>query len=269
VPYMFHRDFNSSVRLNYNHWLMKDLSGYLLNPNIQFEQENSRIADVGTGTGIWLLELVDDFPSSATLDGFDISPEQYPPKEWIPKNVHLGVQDIFKPFPEEYLGVYDVVNLRFALCYVNNIDAEPLLKNLMSLLKPGGYLQWYEPRPLESQVMAARTSTSTTAMEQLAKTWHKPKPDSTYDWVEGMPALFEKHGLEVVNVHTIRMKDRHRLPWAHSNLLGFQDIISSSLIKGTAKEEELGKFMSALMAEFAQGVSVDTPFQCVVGKKKT
>ena len=37
-------------RLNYNHWLMKDLSGYLLNPNIKIG-ENARVADIGTGTG--------------------------------------------------------------------------------------------------------------------------------------------------------------------------------------------------------------------------
>jgi len=134
VPYMFRRNFNSSIRLNYNHWLMKDLSGYLLNPKIQFEKENARIADVATGTGIWLFELVDDLPYSARLDGFDISSSQYLPKEWIPENMHLTEQDIFKPFPEEYLGAYDIVNLRFALCFVNNIDAEPLLENLISLL---------------------------------------------------------------------------------------------------------------------------------------
>jgi len=128
-------------------------------------------------------------------------------------------------------------------------------------------LQWYEPRPLESQPKASRPSSSTVAVEGLGKMWHKPKPDSTYDWVDGMPALYEKHGLEVVDCHEIQMKDRHRLLWAHSNLLGFQDMISSSLIKGTAKEEELSNFMSELLSEFSQGVSLDTPFQCVVGKK--
>jgi hypothetical protein len=48
--------------------------------------------------------------------------------------VHLYVQDSFKPFPTERRGQYDVVNLRSALCYVKNEDAEPLLRNMISLL---------------------------------------------------------------------------------------------------------------------------------------
>jgi hypothetical protein len=76
----------------------------------------------------------DTFPTSATLDGFNISSAQYPPQGWRPKNVNLYEQDSFKPFPQEFLGQYDVVNLRSALCYINNEDAEPLLENWVSLL---------------------------------------------------------------------------------------------------------------------------------------
>lgn len=141
-----------SSSLNYNHWLVKEACGYLIHPKIEFNKEKARIADVGTGTGwgtayehllgpwtniltsIWLLELSEDLPSTAKLDGFDISAAQYPPKEWLPENVDLFTQDAFKPFPQDILGTYDVVHLRFALCYVNDEDAEPLLKNLISLL---------------------------------------------------------------------------------------------------------------------------------------
>ncbi|KAF7864082.1 hypothetical protein EAF04_007047 [Stromatinia cepivora] len=134
APYLFNRDFNSSVRLNYNHWLVKEACGYLIHPKIEFNKEEARIADIGTGTGIWLLELSEDLPSSAKLDGFDISAAQYPLKEWLPEKVDLVTQNAFKPFPQNILGTYDVAHLRFALFYVNDEDAETLLKNLISLL---------------------------------------------------------------------------------------------------------------------------------------
>lgn len=38
---------------------------------------------------------------------------------------------------------------------------------------------------------------------------------------------------------------------------------------GVEKAEEVRRWMGQLTAEFAQGVSLDTPFQCVVGRKST
>ena len=80
------------------------------------------------------MELAAKLGPSAKIDGFDISPNQYPPEVWRPNNVHLYTQDIFKPFPEASLGQYDIVHVRFMLTLVNNKDAEPLLENLVTLL---------------------------------------------------------------------------------------------------------------------------------------
>jgi len=267
ISYIHKRDYKSSVRLNYNHWLMKEISGYLLHPKIRLQKEDLRIADVGTGTGIWLLELASYLPSTTSLDGFDISSDQYPPQEWLPPNVHLSVHDSFEPFPSDALGTYDIVNLRFALCYVNNDDAEVLLPNLISLLKPGGYLQWLEPSPLKTEAKASGASTSMAAVQQLARSWHKPKPESSYDWVEGLPGLYEKHGLKLVDYHQIAMEERHRQLWAHSNLMGFEDLVTDFTPIGIEKAESVRQFMGALVAEFAQGVSIETPFLCVVGQR--
>lgn len=37
--------------LNYNHWLVVQLSGYLLHPNIPTLSSDYRVADIGAGTG--------------------------------------------------------------------------------------------------------------------------------------------------------------------------------------------------------------------------
>ena len=70
---------------------------------------------------------------NATIDGFDISDEQFSPLYSI-SNVRLFTHDCFEPFPTEFIGQYDIVHVRFWLCLVNNPDAPVLLKNLMSLL---------------------------------------------------------------------------------------------------------------------------------------
>ncbi|MCJ1429188.1 hypothetical protein MMC29_007101, partial [Sticta canariensis] len=177
--YAFNRDFRSSFRLNHNHWLVKQLCGYLLHPTIPYDS-NVRIADIGTGTGIWPLELAHELSSSARIDGFDISAGQFPPEAWRGNNVHLHAHDAFKPFPTEHLGQYNIVHIRFFLVLVNNEDAEPLLNNLLTLLKPGGYLTWFELQPRASRVLTPNPSTPAVAMEQLLKTMHQPKSTSTY-----------------------------------------------------------------------------------------
>jgi len=183
--------------------------------------------------------------------------------------VHLLVRDFFEKFPEEFVGTYDVVHIQFALCLVNNVDAEPLLKNILSLLKPGGYIQWFEPNVYECNVKApaSKPETSTAAVEQLSKMFHKPTPTSTYDWVQELPSLYEKHGLQLVDYHKIPMKDSHRLFWSHSSLQGLEELRGSSSIIGTEKAEGLEKLISGLKVEFAEGVSLNTPWLCVVGKK--
>lgn len=47
------------------------------------------ILDIGTGTGIWAIEMGDQYPSADVL-GIDLSPIQ---PEWVPSNVHFMVDD--------------------------------------------------------------------------------------------------------------------------------------------------------------------------------
>ena len=80
----------------------------------------------------WVLETAVKY-QDATIDGFDISDEQFSPLYGI-SNVRLIIHDCFEPFPPEFLGQYDTVHARFWLCITNNPDGPVLLKNLMSLL---------------------------------------------------------------------------------------------------------------------------------------
>ena len=75
------------------------------------------------------------------LDGFDISPDQYPPNAWLPQNVHLHIQDAFMPFPEKYHAKYDVVHVRFIITVLHEKDRNGLIQlaeNLTTLLSKYG-----------------------------------------------------------------------------------------------------------------------------------
>ena len=53
-------------------------------------KDPKRILDVGTGTGIWAVEVAEEFPTAAVI-GNDLSPIQ--PK-WVPPNLTFEIDDI-------------------------------------------------------------------------------------------------------------------------------------------------------------------------------
>lgn len=83
-------------------------------------------------------------PSSAKLEGLDIDLTQCPPVEWAPPNVSYRQNDALAPVPQDMLSRYDVIHLRHFVTAVRGSDAMKLLDNLVSMLKPGGWIQWSE-----------------------------------------------------------------------------------------------------------------------------
>ena len=86
-------------RLNMQHWLFtRDKA--LIHSSIPV-QGLERIADVGTGTGVWLLDLARLMPESTTFVGLDLEMAQVSPPAWLPKNVTMQRLDIYGEIPQE------------------------------------------------------------------------------------------------------------------------------------------------------------------------
>ena len=98
------------------------------------KSEDWNVADVGTGTGIWLCTLANDAPSSARLDGFDISDDQFPHPSSLPKNVTMHKLDATTTPPEALCGTYDVVHVRLLMSIINDDDPSPVLNHCLKLL---------------------------------------------------------------------------------------------------------------------------------------
>ncbi len=98
------------------------------------QTEHLRIADIGTANAVWILELLPLMPPTTQFDGFDISADYFPAKEWLPANVSLDVVDAFAAVPEHLVGKYDVVHIRAFVVIVRNNDPMRLLSNLIKML---------------------------------------------------------------------------------------------------------------------------------------
>ncbi|KAL9002012.1 MAG: hypothetical protein Q9188_005039 [Gyalolechia gomerana] len=114
--YTLSRGYRDSARLHLQHWMWNCSLGYLLHPCIPVSTPDLRVLDVGTGNGCWVLELARHCPTSWELEGSDVSAEQFPAEEYLPKNVRLKVLDAFQEIPGELHEAFDIVHIRaFAL----------------------------------------------------------------------------------------------------------------------------------------------------------
>lgn len=83
---------------------------------------------------LWLVKVAEQLPTSARLDGFDISDEQFPHPSSLPPNVKLHVGNSNEPAPPSLYGQYDIVNLRLFLAVVQDNNPSGLIKHAISLL---------------------------------------------------------------------------------------------------------------------------------------
>ncbi|KAK1756695.1 S-adenosyl-L-methionine-dependent methyltransferase [Echria macrotheca] len=130
-------------RLDEQHIFTTKTLGFLIHPNIPAPGPQSKIADVGTGTGIWLLDVAKTVPPTVQLVGFDATPSSFPSSS-VPPNVSFKIQDMHRPFPDSELGTYDLVAVRFVSSAAGRGEWADTVRNLMTLLKPGGWMQWID-----------------------------------------------------------------------------------------------------------------------------
>ncbi|TEY80584.1 hypothetical protein BOTCAL_0037g00400 [Botryotinia calthae] len=138
------RDEEERDRLDQQSKVMRVVrDGHVLDPRIPKENV-SRVADIATGTGVWLRELAEEFSNGGynllETVGFDISPDQFF-KNAAPEDKFV-LWDMTKSFPKEYHGTFDVVHIRLVVLALKAEQIKGVTENLVELLKPGGYLQW-------------------------------------------------------------------------------------------------------------------------------
>ncbi|KAF4838095.1 N-methyltransferase tcpN [Colletotrichum tropicale] len=154
-------------RLAFNHFnLWTPLTGDLLPPQILkhiLSKERPRVADVATGSGVWLASLTEILPSRAELVGFDIDPLKFPPRPPTPPippppvspplrpqqpSLDFRVHDVLARFPEDARGTFDLVHVRLLALGLKTDDWDVAVGNLVELVRPGGWVLWEDTADL-------------------------------------------------------------------------------------------------------------------------
>ncbi|RSL74095.1 hypothetical protein CEP53_000431 [Fusarium sp. AF-6] len=96
--------------------------------------------DIGTGTGIWAIDFADEYPSCEVI-GTDISPIQ---PGWVPPNLKFEIEDCNQDWTFDAVS-FDYVHIRYL--HGSIPDWTELFKQAYRVLKPGGWIESFEPSP--------------------------------------------------------------------------------------------------------------------------
>ncbi|KAF9938381.1 hypothetical protein BGZ67_000222 [Mortierella alpina] len=144
APYMLPNDLTESDRLDAQHYIVR----YCFQGNYNVKLDRTaplKILDVATGTGVWALEMAQEFPT-AEIHGVDISPI-YPTLETsdtpVPSNCRFRLCNVLDglPYPDNY---FDFVYQRLLVYAFTPAQRKQVNIELLRVLKPSGYIQLVE-----------------------------------------------------------------------------------------------------------------------------
>jgi len=92
------------------------------------------VLDLGTGTGIWAIDMADKYPSAGVV-GVDIAPTQ---PHWVPPNCLFEIDDVEMDWTFKQSS-FDFIHSRDLMFSIR--DWPRLTKQAFDHIKPGGYIE--------------------------------------------------------------------------------------------------------------------------------
>ncbi|KAF5499591.1 Secondary metabolism regulator LAE1 [Colletotrichum fructicola] len=186
--YLLPNDETEQERLDMTHHVfLLTLKGELCATHLDNPQQ---ILDIGTGTGIWAIEIGDAFPS-AEVTGTDLSPIQ---PIWVPPNVRFEIDDatLEWTFPKNH---FDFIHARTLAGAVQNWPA--LIHQCYEHVKPGGSIEISEGRA--NFFCEDGTLKGDSATWQWLSEFRKLSAPLGFDIAPALPDMLKGEGFENVN----------------------------------------------------------------------
>lgn len=139
--YVLPNDVQEQERLDLQHHIWRLLLGgrlYTAPLPAPSTSPSLRVLDLGTGTGIWAIDMADEFPSAAVA-GVDLSPIQ---PDWVPNNCRFHVDDYEDEWTYRDDERFDYIHGR-ALSGTSS-DWPRFYGRVLHHLRPGGWVEMQE-----------------------------------------------------------------------------------------------------------------------------
>ncbi|KAF8245525.1 S-adenosyl-L-methionine-dependent methyltransferase [Wilcoxina mikolae CBS 423.85] len=133
--YLLPTDEKEQERLDMHHEIMLALLGGKL--HLAPLASPKYILDVGTGTGIWAIDMADTYPDAEVI-GTDLSPIQ---PEWVPPNCKFEVDDAEQEWAYQP-DCFDFIHVRNLVQSIS--DWPEVMSEIYRCTKPGGWVELAE-----------------------------------------------------------------------------------------------------------------------------
>jgi hypothetical protein len=151
-----------------------------------------------------LRDLQKQVHPSAQLVGVDIMPSFFPTPETSPSesgnNIRYALQDICKPFTPDLVSAFDLTHVRYVLVGTASVGIPAAVKNLVTSLAPGGWLQ------IQELFVADDAPGDTPAMKDFKVVFRTllEKIGMDVGFAAGLAEVFKEAGLENVECKKVR-----------------------------------------------------------------
>jgi SAM-dependent methyltransferase len=141
ATYMGPADEDEVDRLNEQHFMLRHVVGQNYVAPLDAIPIHD-VLDMGTGTGIWVLEMAHEFPT-ANFVGIDINNVNQPTTV-LPNNVQFQLGDVLKgiDYPN---SSFDYIHARLLVGGIPRAGWSNTLLEYHRMLRPGGFLELIEP----------------------------------------------------------------------------------------------------------------------------
>lgn len=136
--YLLPKDAQEDNRLDYQHHVMYlAIGSHFVAP---LPQGLTHILDVGTGTGIWAIEMARLYPQAQVI-GVDVGSSSFKPD--LPTNCVLQFGNVLEklPFPD---GAFDYTHQRFLVSAIPAQRWPDVIHELVRVTRPGGWIESME-----------------------------------------------------------------------------------------------------------------------------
>ncbi len=170
------------------------------------------VLDVGCGTGGWLIQTAQTYPSISQLMGIDLNPhviayaQTQAEQLKLSERVEFRVMDVLRIL-DRPLDYFDLINLRRGGTYLRTWDWPKVLLELQYMTRPGGVI-----RVTETDMVGSSNSEAFNLInELLVQTFYQAGylfAPNRNGLLSELPRLFQQHGIRNVQTrsHTLEFR---------------------------------------------------------------
>ncbi|KAF8992243.1 S-adenosyl-L-methionine-dependent methyltransferase [Cyathus striatus] len=141
--YVIPSDSEEKQRLIRQHFLLKRVfKGNNLLAPVDLK-DGDKVLEIGTGTGIWLMDFATSIPDTIQLYGTDIESRLFPTDDIRSPNAQFSVASVTS-LPEDWSNTFSVVHQRLLIAGLTEANWIKGINEVHRVLKPGGWIELCE-----------------------------------------------------------------------------------------------------------------------------